>query len=108
MTSSPSITQELTFSLSQIRADIQPSRVYLKADNLDSLGSPFLTTTDIPLSSGPSSTVAGYNLWTAPIPFPQPHAWTLAVDANGQTYESTYIASGTSLTLGLVNLPGCQ
>lgn len=91
--------------LRQVRGDIQPSRIYLKVDDFDSTGAPFVTTTDITVSS--TSAVAGYNVQTTLISFPL-RAWTLAVDADGKTYETTYIADGSSEGLSNSHVPTCQ
>ena len=85
--------------LYQIRADVNPSRVYLKIDDFDTTGAPKISTTVIPAASQPISTIAGYNIWSVDVPFPG-RAWNVAVDANGTTFESTYVPDGESFGLG--------
>ncbi|TCD65071.1 hypothetical protein EIP91_003273 [Steccherinum ochraceum] len=88
-----------------LRADVQPSRVYLKFDDFDNTDAPVLKTVDIPLSS-PTGTLAGYDLWSATVDFPL-RGWNLAVDADGKTYETTYIVPGTFSALSYNNPPSC-
>ncbi|TCD65073.1 hypothetical protein EIP91_003275 [Steccherinum ochraceum] len=88
-----------------IRADVKPSRVYLKADALDSSNAPIVQTTDLPLTT-PESTLSGYNVWSATVASPI-NGWTVAVDVDGKTYETTYIVPGTSFSLSYANPTLC-
>ncbi|KAH8101417.1 putative L-ascorbate oxidase [Cristinia sonorae] len=87
-----------------IRADLgQPSRVYVKADETDQTGRPNLKIVDItaPLNR---PTIAGYTLWGATFGLNATGAfYTVAVDIDGQTYETNWSAGSLDLNPVLLN-----
>ena len=67
----------------------------MKVEDFDSSGMPIIDTTDIPAPSGSMTPVAGYNLWSATVSQPE-RPWNIAVDSGSTTYESRYVAEGSS------------
>ncbi|KAH8101415.1 heme peroxidase [Cristinia sonorae] len=90
-----------------IRADIEPSRVYVRSDAFDDTQSPITTTIDIPPPTVLPTVVSGYRAWSAVVSL-NGRQWTLAVDVGLQTFETTYVAPLTSFHLNTANLFPCS
>lgn len=73
-------------------------------DTVDS--APVLQTVEVPLPLNPAPAVAGYGVYKKTVSVPQ-GVFTVAVEtSDGKTYETTYVASGTSAAV-VGGIPPC-